>query len=245
MSAPRLFPSLPLPLVETGRIVCVGVLLDGDPADWIAAATPFATAGEITRAKRFVHAKDAARHLVGRALARRVLSASLARPLGDFPPGPWGKPGVTGVSPFGTPAIDFSLSHSGDVVLAAFCRDAAVGVDVELSRPLPDVLDLASQLHPRESAAILAVPPSERVAAFYRSWTRKEAVLKALGRGLSLPLDGFVTLSEPAASDWLSAPPEGVAFPAAWTTRDVDVGAGRQCSVAATAAGLGLEVFLD
>ncbi len=245
MTPPRRFSPLPLPPVENGRIVCVGVLLGGDPSDWIAAATPFATAGEIARANRFVHALDAARHLVGRALARRVLSAALACPLGDFPPGPWGKPGIAGASPSGAPAIDFSITHSGDIVLAAFCREAAVGVDVELSRPLPDILDLASQLHPCESAAIRALPPAERVADFYRCWTRKEAVLKALGRGLSLPLDCFVTRSGPPASDWLTVPPDGVAPGSLWTTLDVDTGPGRQCAVAATAAGLGLDVFLD
>ncbi len=69
---------------------------------------------------------------------------------------------------------------------------ARIGVDVEIRRPLPDALRIArSHFAPDETAALEALPPSQREAAFFGLWTRKEAVVKALGAGLSQPLAGF------------------------------------------------------
>jgi 4'-phosphopantetheinyl transferase len=78
-----------------------------------------------------------------------------------------------------------------------------VGVDVERLRP--DVLDddiPERFFSPREVAALRALEQPDQVAAFFRCWTRKEAYIKALGKGLQLPLDSFdVSLGpgEPAA----------------------------------------------
>jgi len=227
------------------------VLLGGDAAAWIETAAPFVTESERVQARRFLHAQDAARHLVGRALVRRVFGAALGLAhLGDFARTPQGKPVYPEGRLAGGDTIDFSISHSGDMVWAAFCRGAAsgigVGIDVELARPMPDLFELAAQLHPLECAAIRAQPEPERAAAFYRCWTRKEAVLKALGLGLNQPLHSFQVQPEPRDADWLVSLPgrlEQEAACAAWTTRDIDAGPGYQCSVAASAPSLPLAVF--
>lgn len=246
MSAPRAFSSLPLPPLHQGTITCVGVQLDGDAVDWVQAATPFVTQSERARARRFLHPLDAARHLLGRALVRRVLCAATGQErLEDFPRTPRGKPLCPDAPQGGMAGVDFSISHSGDMVWAAFCRGAAVGIDAEQLRPLPDLSELAAQLHPQECAEVRAQPEGERLAAFHRCWTRKEAVLKALGAGLSLPLDCFQVCTQAREADWLVSlpgqPAHGTAQ-AAWTTRDIDVGPGRQCSAAASAAALSLAV---
>jgi len=254
MSDSDAFPSLPLPPLRQGTVTCIGVLLGGEPADWIGAAAPLVTESERAQARRFLHAQDAARHLVGRALVRRVLRAALGLAhIGDFARTPQGKPVSAQGLRRGGDAIDFSISHSGGMVWTAFCQGAAlgmgaalgVGIDVERTSLLPDLFELAAQLHPLECAAVRAQPEPERVAAFYRCWTRKEAVLKALGQGLHLPLHSFQVQTRPRDADWLVSLPgtlEQEAAPAAWTTCDIDAGPGYQCSVAASAPNLSLAV---
>ncbi len=84
----------------------------------------------------------------------------------------------------------FNLSHCGDVVLLAIGRGVELGVDVEVLRPRPRALQLAQRYFTAdEAAALAALPEDVRQQAFYRLWTAKEAVLKALGRGLAFGLN--------------------------------------------------------
>lgn len=81
-------------------------------------------------------------------------------------------------------AAHFSLSYSTEAVLVAVA-DAPVGVDVE-AVPEPEVVDdVLPALHEEEVRVLRELHPSERVRAFARVWTRKEAYLKALGTGLA------------------------------------------------------------
>lgn len=85
----------------------------------------------------------------------------------------------------------------------AVTRDREVGVHVERIRGDQDHEQIAAQfLSGRETAAIRALPQAERAEAFFRCWTRKEALVKATGKGLSVPLGQFdvsVAPGEPAA----------------------------------------------
>jgi 4'-phosphopantetheinyl transferase len=85
--------------------------------------------------------------------------------------------------------LGFNLSHSGDCGLIAFSRHRHVGVDVEVIDDTPrDRHDLAASVFtPQEQQAFLTTPPSQHEHAFLTAWTRKEAVLKALGVGLTVP----------------------------------------------------------
>lgn len=254
MALPRDFSSLRLPEPEPGALTCAGIVLDGEAQDWIDAAAAFATPLELARAKRFRHAEDAARHLVGRALARRMLAPRAESPgwplAVEFELSPWGKPLCPRNAHAPEAPPDFSIAHSGSRVWLAACHAGPVGIDVERVLPLPDILELAAQLHPLECADIRGAAGPERAAAFYRCWTRKEAVLKALGRGLNLPLAGFRVLASPVRTGWLASLPAeaaqaaaalrgaqaGHADPAGWTARDLDAGPEYQCSVAAAAS---------
>ena len=83
----------------------------------------------------------------------------------------------------------FNLSHSGDVTLVAVARDSEVGVDVERIRPVIEMRAIARRWLGRDDMA------DER--EFLRAWTRHEAMLKALGVGLSGKAEGFTgTVSE-------------------------------------------------
>jgi phosphopantetheinyl transferase len=81
----------------------------------------------------------------------------------------------------------FSLSHTGDHLLLGLAATGELGVDAEELRPLPDLEALANRVFTSaERSELFALPPGpEQVAAFLRGWTRKEALLKAMGDGLS------------------------------------------------------------
>lgn len=153
---------------------------------------------EQQRAARFRFALHRDRFIARRGLLRLLLASYLALPASAlrFAHGPQGKPYLTG--DHGTPELSFSLSHADSIALVAVTHAGAVGVDVEVTRSEVDILSLASRFFaPAEIAAIRALPVVRQTAACYACWTRKEAYTKALGTGLSLPLDSFAVTVEP------------------------------------------------
>ncbi len=223
------------PSAQETSILCVGLELE-NIAEWPSQCAPHTTPQEQQEAGRYVHIEDAARHLAGRALARRLLRAAFGQDsAAEFARSPYGKPFCPGI-----PA-DFSISHSGSMVWVALCQCASVGIDVERMRLLPDAAELTSQLHPQEQKDLLSLPPAELQAAFYRCWTRKEAVIKAVGMGLSMPLQSFSVHTGPQESGWIASFTANPAHDTAtilevggqWTSRDIRTTAGYQCSVAA------------
>lgn len=208
--------------------------MSGPPLEWIEAVQPFVTAGERSRAERFVHPVDAARHLVGRGLVRRVLSSTLDRAVTeDFALSQHGKPlYVPG-------EVNFSISHAGELVVAAFCINNNVGIDIENVRDMPDLADIATNFHPLETAEILAEHEVERTNTFFRCWTRKEAFLKATGTGLNHPLNRFRVRTDRTDQDWLTLlPPHAKHTSSGWTSCDIDIRPKYQCSIAADASPL-------
>lgn len=88
--------------------------------------------------------------------------------------------------------LKFNLSHANQVALLAFAPGREVGVDVEYVRDSIDTEQIARRFFaPAEVADFLSVPGAGRQQAFYNGWTRKEAYIKAIGNGLTYPLDSF------------------------------------------------------
>ena len=96
----------------------------------------------------------------------------------------------------GKPALDpgpgvvaslrFNVSHSADLAVVAVSRGREVGVDLERMRPITEAERIvASFFSAAEVDAFAAIPEPDRAAAFLRGWTRKEAVLKGFGVGIS------------------------------------------------------------
>lgn len=85
--------------------------------------------------------------------------------------------------------LSFNWSHSHDQALIAIARGVLPGVDLERLRPHPKALPIARRyFSPDETTALEALPEGHRDRAFLELWTAKEAVLKALGRGLAFGL---------------------------------------------------------
>jgi 4'-phosphopantetheinyl transferase len=92
--------------------------------------------------------------------------------------------------PENTP-FQFNLSHSHEMAVYAFTLDHAIGVDIEKIQPDYN-LDVAQRyFSTRENADMLRLSPQDRIPCFYRIWSRKEAIIKAIGKGLSMPLPSF------------------------------------------------------
>ena len=141
---------------------------------------------ERARADRFRFPRDRRRFVVRRARLRQLLGAWVGRAPDalTFTENSHGKPILIDGPPF-------SLSHSADMMMLAI-GDAETGCDIEWIDPALDWQPLADTLFtPTERNALALLPPEAARRAFFACWARKEAFVKALGLGLSYPLDAF------------------------------------------------------
>jgi len=152
------------------------------------------SADEQARARRFLHERVAQVYTVSHGMLRRILArygAGAPEAL-RFAVGQFGKPVLAAGA--GDPALEFNLSHSGDLALIAVSRGGPVGVDVEAWNRRIRHVDLAERFFsPAERAALraLAHDPEATTEGFFNAWTRKEAYLKATGHGITRGLHHF------------------------------------------------------
>jgi 4'-phosphopantetheinyl transferase len=152
---------------------------------------------ELVRAERFRFGLQRARYIVARAALRFVLANRLGCSPGAvrFSYGRNGKPMLES----GQGHIEFNLAHSGGDAVIAVAGGVAIGVDIELLRPIADLDSLAHLVFSDAELCELELAP-DPVSAFLNGWTRKEAYVKALGLGLAAPLREItVSLSGRAA----------------------------------------------
>ncbi|HEX2270158.1 MAG TPA: 4'-phosphopantetheinyl transferase superfamily protein, partial [Pyrinomonadaceae bacterium] len=159
-------------------------------------------------------------------IARGFLRVLLGRYLQTEPKslmfsyGAYGKPAIEVDS-----ALRFNMSHSGGVALYAFTEGREIGVDVEQVRADFTSDDIARRFFsPFEVESLCGLADEERVEGFFRCWTRKEAYIKATGRGLSQALDGFDVTLRPGESAALLRNDDGTHE--RWTMVNIDVGPG-------------------
>ncbi|KQP30499.1 hypothetical protein ASF49_13375 [Methylobacterium sp. Leaf104] len=175
---------------------------------------------ERARAERFYRHEDRARYIESHAALRLILGRYR-----DLPPGEMAFEQEAGGKPVLIPAqragLHFNLSHSGSHALIGVSHCAPIGVDVEAIRPVGDPLAIVrAHFHPVEIASLARAPQDRQAPLFFRCWTRKEAVVKALGTGLALPLDGFsVDGPSPATIRWDGVDPASDG----WSLIDLDI----------------------
>lgn len=136
------------------------------------------------------------RFTISRGVLRMLLQSYLSKPNGDieFLYGKQGKPSLADKSI----DLEFNLSHSHDLIIYGFAPGFPIGVDIEYINPniLYHTLE-SSVLSVVERVRFYQLDQGQRIQAFYRAWTRKEALLKAYGVGLSKPLkDVEVTFTD-------------------------------------------------
>lgn len=145
-----------------------------------------------------------------------------------FSTGAHGKPSLEKTSD-----VRFNLSHSSETGLVAICRGQEVGIDIEHWRENVDRRALARRFFsPGEAEQISAYPDEKQAGAFFACWTRKEAYIKGLGGGLSIPLDSFevsVASGNPVRLHNLAFGREPVP---GWSIFDLNAGAGFSAAVA-------------
>jgi 4'-phosphopantetheinyl transferase len=148
---------------------------------------------EQRRADRFYFEKDRRHFTAARGALRILLAGYLSgRPeVVRFAYNNYGKPRLAETD--NQSDLRFNLTHSHGLALLAVTRGREIGVDVERVRDIErDGEALAERFFsPRETAVLHSLPPQLRREAFFHCWTRKEAYIKAQGKGLSLPLDQF------------------------------------------------------
>lgn len=150
------------------------------------------TPDEQRRADRFYFEKDRRQFTVARGALRMLLSGYLNIEPSRirFCYSHYGKPRLDGGDP--DTLLRFNLSHSHGLTLMTFALGRELGIDVEWLRPDLACDEIAERFFsPAELAALRALPPDQRLQGFFNCWTRKEAYIKAIGTGLSTPLDQF------------------------------------------------------
>ncbi|MCL9807011.1 4'-phosphopantetheinyl transferase superfamily protein [Flavobacterium amniphilum] len=84
--------------------------------------------------------------------------------------------------------IHFNISHSGEIVVCALSDEHELGIDIEIVRDI-EITDFKSHMTENEWDTII-LSENEK-DSFFRYWTQKEAVIKAHGHGLTIPLQSF------------------------------------------------------
>lgn len=148
---------------------------------------------EKQRARKFHFEKDRIRYIITRGQLRFLLGKYLNKEANHFTftYNKYGKPALANSE------IQFNVSHSKDMGLLIFDKEYEVGVDIEWMRSDFGGLKIAERFFSADEIEELkSLPPEQQQQGFFNCWSRKEAYIKAVGKGLSIPLTKFsVSLS--------------------------------------------------
>ena len=156
---------------------------------------------ERARAARFVFEKDATRWAHYRAGLRQILGATLGIDANEVPriEGQGGKPALA--EPFAN--LEFNLSHADDLAAVIISKNGPVGIDLEPWSRAPTLIECVDFFcHPAEQEQ-LPNPPGDRATRLLEIWTSKEALLKAVGTGLSYPPPKLQVIGDRGEADTL------------------------------------------
>ncbi|MGG8495343.1 4'-phosphopantetheinyl transferase family protein [Tenacibaculum sp. TC6] len=143
------------------------------------------------KANKFRFWKDKQAYVLGKLLTKNILQTTTNKDLEDVQYTEFNKPYVNDT-------LSFNVSHSGEYVVCAYCiSNTQLGIDVEQidNRTRIEDFDLVLTASEKKKIYNSATPKSD----FYTLWTLKEAVVKADGRGLNIPLQEIEILEDKIA----------------------------------------------
>jgi 4'-phosphopantetheinyl transferase len=196
---------------------------------------------EAERADRFYFQEHRWRFTVARAAMREILGKYAHVPPQDliFSYGAKGKPDLSGL--LKESGITFNLSHSKEYALLAVARGLNVGVDIEAVNHEFASEEIAERFFSAsEVDRLRALCANERADGFFSCWTRKEAYIKALGEGLSVPLDSFEVAFGPGVPAALLHVKIDSGEASRWSMYDIEVWEGYKAALVAEGKGHGL-----
>ena len=147
---------------------------------------------ERARAQRFYFERHRRRFNVARVRLRQIL----ARYLNEHPATLNFQYHAHG-KPYLTSALQFNLSHSEDLALLAVCLDHPVGIDIEFYSARPFIGIGQHLFSDEENHVLKTLPHTLKPLCFFHLWAQKEAVIKAVGTGLSYPTPSIVVPTLP------------------------------------------------
>ncbi len=185
---------------------------------------------EIKRADRFYFQKDRNNYIVARGLLRRILSHYCDKDPDEhiFAYNRYGKPYLVDED-----ILYFNVSHSDNQVLYAVTLGREIGIDIERIRPFENAESIIERFcSEKEKKDFLTLSDSNKNEAFFTCWTRKEAYIKAHGKGLVYPLDEFTVTFLPGEPAVLSDTQNDINEKDNWSIKDIPVTAGYVGAVA-------------
>jgi 4'-phosphopantetheinyl transferase len=185
------------------------------------------SADEQARAARYRFAKDQDAFVAARGRLRSILGLYLDREPAAlrFEYNVQGKPSLP--AELSDDRLRFNLTHSHNLALCAVACRRELGIDLEHHRPELAGETIAERFFSaREVATLRALPPSLQQVAFFACWTRKEAYMKAVGGGLTIPLDQVEVTLHPEEAPALLSTLDGPSDAARWCLRALAPGPG-------------------
>jgi len=180
---------------------------------------------EQLRADRFLAKQKAREFIVCRTALRMILAGLLQRTPNEliFKTGVNGKPYLLNNS-LPVP-LHFNLAHSDELALIAFSTRGQIGIDIEKIRIDIDHDNLSRRFFSaREYAALQQINDQDRLSAFFATWTRKEAVVKATGTGIATSLKQFDVTVDPVQTPQILLSAETPEEIASMSLTTIDVG---------------------
>lgn len=176
------------------EVTVVAADLDQVNGNRLANFSAVLSADELDRASRFRFDQDRNRFVAAKGILRLLVAGLLRIEPASvrFEMGKHGKPFL------GAGEFEFNISHSDRLAVFAFSKSSAVGVDVECVSRKVEYKSVAEKFFCKaEFEKLVSLPPAQLELGFFNCWTRKEAFIKAVGEGLSYPLDRFEVTLKP------------------------------------------------
>lgn len=173
------------------HVWCVNLL---QPEPVLTKLTSLLNNDERERANRFMFAKHKNAFTVARGVLRLILGKYLQQSPEsiEFAYAHYGKPYLPDNKLF------FNLSHSNELAVYALCHTEMMGIDIEyVPKPIEHDALVTRFFSQYEIQQFRKLTPEQKQLGFFSGWTRKEAFIKAVGQGLSYPLDEFSVILTP------------------------------------------------